>query len=215
MHTQIRLVICDLDGTLVDSRSDLVSSVNRMLGEIGVPALDVNLIASFIGRGMNNLVGQSLAAAGVNVDIREAADLFDRIYSRHLLDTTVLYPGVEETLAANADRTFVLVSNKPKRHTDTILRCLGIADRFDHAFGGDSFPELKPSPRPVIEVLRLTGCQPGHALLVGDSTHDMIAGKAAQVRTCAALYGFHARDRLVECRPDFFIESFRGLSAVL
>lgn len=215
MFAQARLVICDLDGTLIDSRSDLVSSINRMLDEIGAPTLDGNLVASFIGQGMKHLVLQSLSAAGADVDGREAAARFDRIYSRHLLDTTVLYPGVVETLAELDDRIFVVLSNKPKRHTDTILHGLRIADRFVHAFGGDSFPEMKPSPLPVIGVLQRTGCPAGRAIIVGDSTHDMNAGKAARIRTCAALYGFQSRDRLLECRPDFVIDSFGDLSAVL
>jgi len=186
------------------------------LTEIGLPALDTRRVTSFIGRGMGNLIRMSLAAAGgTAIDPERAVGVFDRIYARHLLDATSLYPTVRETLDILMDRTLVVLSNKPRRHSETILRGLGIADRFAFIHGGDSFPEMKPSPLPVLSVLEHTRVRAGDALMVGDSTYDIDAGKAASVRTGAALYGFHDRETLAGRNPDFLLETFADLLGCL
>ena len=212
----IELILFDLDGTLIDSKADLICSVNRMLMLHGAGALEPEIVGGFIGRGMKNLLRQSLRASKVtHIDLSEATITFEEIYTRHRLDETVLYPGVRKTLRILSPYKKIILTNKPKHHADAIVEALGIAPLFDGVFGGDSFEEMKPSPRPVLQVLARYGVAPHDALLVGDSTYDIKAGKAAQVWTCAALYGYHERAALLSCNPDFRVHGFTELPALL
>ncbi|MDH7514720.1 MAG: HAD-IA family hydrolase [Bacteroidota bacterium] len=231
----IRLLLFDLDGTLIDSRSDIAAALNGMLVRYGIPPLDEGRILSFVGRGIRSFVTQALSAVGVesvsgpefpatiagsfptsavgveSVSGDEAVEAFSDEYGKRLLDRTVLYPGVAETLPLLRPARMAVVSNKPGDFIERILQGLGIRPYFEIIIGGDSPAGIKPSPGPFIAALARTAIPASEALVVGDSPYDIAAAKAAGIRCCAALYGFHPVAELIPHEPDFTIETFADL----
>ena len=210
------LLIFDLDGTLIDSRRDLVSSINLMLQEYGVRALPPEKVVRFIGRGVRNLVKQSLEAAGLDsVQLDTALNRFASIYSEHLLDTTVLYPAVAETLLRLAEVNKVILSNKSFDFILKILQGLEIAEYFPLIIGGDTFPFMKPSREPIDFILEHAGVQASRSMIIGDSETDILAGKSAGIKNCGVLYGLTEPAEILDLNPDFTIEQFSGLIEIV
>jgi phosphoglycolate phosphatase len=189
-------LLFDLDGTLVDSRADLVASVNLMLGDFGRAPLPSELVAGMVGEGARKLVERALSAAlGVAASDDAVADglaSFRRHYAAHLLDSTRPYPSVAETLCHFAETPKAVVTNKPLDFTEAILEGLGLRGHFAAVLGGECLPERKPSGAPLLEALRRCGVAgpPSGGLMVGDSAVDILSGKAAGVPTCGFTGGF-------------------------
>lgn len=207
------LLIFDLDGTLIDSRRDLASAINEMLGSFGLAPLETTQIVSYVGHGIDNLVRRSLDArpGGGAVDAAEALSRFDASYAAHLLDCTTLYPGVADTLEALRGMRKVILSNKAHRFIGAILEGLDLARHFDACYGGDSLPVMKPDPDAIRRILDAHGAPAAQAMIVGDGETDIMAGRAAGIRTCAALYGFTEREKLLALNPDCAIGEFSDL----
>ncbi len=213
-------LIFDLDGTLIDSRHDLSAAVNEMLASFALPSLPQEQIVSYVGHGIENLVRRSLEAraGGGRIDAAEALARFDASYAKHLLDRTILYPGVAETLEALRGTRKVILSNKAHRFIGAILEGLGVRRHFEAWYGGDSIPArgrssltanvMKPHPDSVRSILASSGAAAPETMIVGDGETDILAGKAAGIRTCAALYGFTAREKLLALNPDCAISEF-------
>ena len=146
MGSEVRLVVFDLDGTLVDSSGDLATACNRMLQRIapGVAHLTQEQVRSFIGNGARKLVLRSLRATGVDHPVERALSVFLECYQRCLLDTTSLYPGAAEALDAMGARKLAVLTNKPGDMSRRILQELGVAGRFVRVLGGGDLPERKP-----------------------------------------------------------------------
>jgi phosphoglycolate phosphatase len=224
---RIRLLVFDLDGTLIDSRLDLIHSVNATLQHIGRPALDGDVIASYVGDGAPALIRRALGDAD-NINealLPRALEYFLGYYRVHKLDHTTLYDGVPETLAqlANAPngsgakgplRQMAVLTNKPVRASRDILTALGLAEFFVSVYGGNSFPTKKPDPLGVQTILDETGIQPEESLMIGDSSVDVLTGRNAGLWTCGVTYGF-APQTLVSVPPDVLIESPRELGELL
>ncbi|MBE0645453.1 MAG: HAD-IA family hydrolase [Bacteroidetes bacterium] len=209
----IRLLLCDLDGTLVDSLRDIVTSCNLLLTSYGAPALDESTIRPCIGRGVAYLVHGILRAADCPVtDIDAAIARYREIYHAHALDETQLYPGVYDTLALLRknvpDLRLAVVSNKPERASREVLEAMQIEKYFSMIAGGDTFAEMKPSPLPLQSIMQMMGAAAEETAMVGDSVYDLQAGKAAGVRTIAALYGFQPAEKLKALEPDFSVSAF-------
>jgi phosphoglycolate phosphatase len=217
----LRLLLCDLDGTLVDSLRDIVTSCNLLLASINMAPLAETTIRPLIGRGVEYLVSGLLAEAGANPD--QTAHLIARyreIYRAHAMDETRLYPGVRETLAAltmNAHDPLRLavVSNKPERASRDIIDALEITGFFSVIAGGDTFSEMKPSPFPLQKIAEGMCVPVEESIIIGDSVYDLQAGKAAGMRTIAALYGFQPPEILKALEPDYAVSAFEEILSII
>jgi phosphoglycolate phosphatase len=219
---QIRLLVFDLDGTLIDSRLDLIHSVNATLRHIGRPELDGDLIASYVGDGAPVLVRRVLGEADMANEalLREALDYFLGYYRLHKLDHTTVYKGIPEILASLASasngirREMAVLSNKPVNPSRDIVRALGLGDYFVSVYGGNSFPTKKPDPLGIQTILQETGFAAEQTLMIGDSSVDVLTGQNARAWTCGVAYGF-APHSLEDVPPDVLVETPRELGELL
>ncbi len=221
LRMSIHLLICDLDGTLVDSFRDIVTSSNLLLASCDAAPLTDQEIGPCIGRGVRFLVEGICAAAGIDAgDIDEKVGRYREIYRAHAMDETRLYPGVRETLEvlrtwSDGALHLAVVSNKPETASHGILSALGVDRYFRVVAGGDSFAEMKPSPLPLKKIMEAEGAAPAETAMVGDSVYDIQAGKGAGVRTIAALYGFQPAEMLKALEPDYTVSAFDEVLTVL
>lgn len=195
----IRAVILDLDGTLVDTLGDFELALRAMLGDLGMPpdAASRDFVGRTVGKGSEWLVQQTLRHVGLPADDRA---LFDRAlasYQHHygLVNgqASALFPGVVEGVEAlrALGLPLVCLTNKPGRYADDLLARKGLAEAFDHVFGGDAYPRKKPDPFPLVETCRVLGQAPGHTLMVGDSLNDAQAAHAAGCPVVLVTYGYN------------------------
>ena len=219
---RVRLLVFDLDGTLIDSRLDLIHSVNAMLRHIGRPELDGDIIASYVGDGAPALVRRALGDTDTDDEalFRAAMEYFLGYYRVHKLDHTTVYEGIPEVLARLADssngapRQMAVLSNKPVNPSRLIVQALGLGDFFVRVYGGNSFTTKKPDPLGVQTILQETGVAADEALMIGDSSVDVLTGRNAGLWTCGVTYGF-APHSLEEVPPDVLIENPRELGELL
>lgn len=213
-HT-IRLLIFDLDGTLIDSRLDLVHSVNAMLRHFGRPELPEELIASYVGDGAPMLIRRALGDPRDEGFVKEALEYFLAYYKVHKLDHTHVYDGIPEALTAirknGGTRKMAVLSNKPVNPSRAIVEALGLKDFFVHVYGGNSFATKKPDPHGALTLLKETRTLPDQAVMVGDSSIDVITGRNAGLWTCGVTYGF-APHTLCEAPPDVVVDTASDLS---
>jgi phosphoglycolate phosphatase len=208
------LIIFDLDGTLIDSRVDLANSVNYTRLHMGLSPLPHQLIFTYIGDGAAMLIQRALGDGLQEEAVKAALAIFMDHYKQHLLDHTVLYPGVASTLNNLSHLQLAVLSNKPVDPSLRILEGLKVRDRFVQIYGGDSFKQKKPHPMGIEQILKDTGIAKERALMVGDSRIDVTTGENARVATCGVTYGL-ASDTLQGLRPDFLIHQFSELIQVL
>jgi phosphoglycolate phosphatase len=215
----IRLVIFDLDGTLVDSRLDLVHSVNAMLRNFNRPELPDGVIASYVGDGAPMLVRRALGDPTDEVFFKAALEFFLAYYRVHKLDFTHVYDGVKEMLAAirgtnGAQRQMAVLSNKPVNPSRAIVEALGMAEFFVQIYGGNSFATKKPDPEGARTILRETNTRPEETLIVGDSSIDVLTGRNAGLWTCGVTYGFVPQS-LDLAPPDVTVDSPAEITQLL
>ncbi len=216
----IKLVIFDLDGTLIDSRLDLVHSVNAALRHIGRPELPEDVIASYVGDGAPILIQRALGGETVDESVvRKGLEFFLSYYREHKLDHTTVYPGVSEALAAiqnsqnGVPRKMAVLSNKPVIPSRAIVEALGLGPFFSQIYGGNSFPTKKPDPEGVRMLLEEHGARPEQAVIVGDSHLDIRTGRNAGLHTIGVTYGF-APHTLEDEPPDVLVDSPREFADV-
>ena len=208
----VRLVVFDLDGTLIDSSQDLATAVNEALGGLfpGAPTLALDEVRSFVGSGAGVLVSRSLARAGLSARVEEVLPAFLAAYRRRLLDRTRLYPGVEEALGGLTGCTLAVLSNKPGDLSREILERLGIAHRFARVYGPQDVPARKPDAAGLLQIAAETGLAPEEGLMVGDSGIDVRTGRAAGMATAGVTYGYDMQGLAAE-RPEFLVDDLRRL----
>jgi len=205
MRIGIEALLFDLDGTLIDSKNDLVFSVQQLQKNLGFKPNSEEEITGFIGDGVVRLVERALPGCR-GKKLTEAVEWFKRYYRIHCLDQTRLYPRVRETLFHFRDKKLVVVTNKPVRISRRILESLGVAPRFRFIYGGDSFKNKKPHPESIQFVLRKMGISdPRRAVMVGDGVNDVLAGQGAGTLTCGILSGIGNPRALRASRPDFLL----------
>jgi len=212
--TEIELLIFDLDGTLVDTKTDMALSVNVMRQQMGLSPLPHEVIATYVGHGVADLIRRSLGEHATDEAIQRGLALFVEYYQHHLLDNTTAYPGVLEALAELRGRKMAVLTNKPTDMSREILSGLGLASYFDFVYGGDSFPQRKPEPMGVWKLMEDLQMPAAKTMMVGDSDTDVLTGRNAKVWTCAVTYGFGAAS-LKDTPPDLLLEDMRELPPLL
>jgi phosphoglycolate phosphatase len=191
----IRALIFDLDGTLIDSKLDLVHSVNATLRELRRPELPEETISSYIGNGAPVLVAKSLGGDVHPDELATALKFFLAHYEAHKLDNTCSYPGVPEALEELSAMPMAVLTNKPVRISVRILEALGLAKYFRAIYGGNSFATKKPDPLGAQTILREFSSRPSEAVLIGDSEVDVQTARNAGTRAAIVNYGFGVHDR--------------------
>jgi phosphoglycolate phosphatase len=216
----IKLVIFDLDGTLIDSRLDLVHSVNAALRHIQRPELPDDVIASYVGDGAPVLIQRALGPEAVDEAlIRKGLEFFLSYYREHKLDHTTVYPGIREALAAiqnsgnGVPRKMAVLSNKPVNPSRAIVEALGMGRYFTQVYGGNSFATKKPDPEGALRLVSESGVRPEQAAIVGDSHVDIRTGRNAGLWTVAVKYGFAPHTLEVES-PDIEVDTPQELTKV-
>jgi phosphoglycolate phosphatase len=195
----IKLIIFDLDGTLTDSLADLTDATNHMLAAFGRPALGCAEVRQLVGQGARRLVERAMAGAAAE-ETDKALALFLDYNEAHIADKTRPYPGVAETLALlrDAGKVMTVVSNKNVALCRKLLAFLGIDGFFAEVLGADSLPFRKPSPEPLLKLIRDLGVSAAETVMVGDSINDIAAGKGAGVATVGCTYGYGDISELAE-----------------
>ena len=209
---QIRHLIFDLDGTLVDSRLDLSNSINAMLRHFGKPLLPNEVIASYIGDGAPMLVRRSLGDPDDESFVQHALEYFLLYYREHKLDNTFVYPGIKECLdSIRAGRNgsgmkMSVLSNKPVGPSRAIVEALGLGNYFFQVYGGNSFHTKKPDPAGARALLEESGTEAGQTVIVGDSDIDVLTARNAGTYSIGVNYGF-APHTFVDAAPDVLVET--------
>jgi phosphoglycolate phosphatase len=205
----IRLVVFDLDGTLVDSRRDLADSANALVTELGGTPLPEATIVGMIGEGARVLVDRALAAASLDPETPGALPRFLDLYDERLLAHTRAYDGVRPMLEAAAPgRTLSVLTNKPGRATVKLLDGLGLREFFQGIIGGDNPFGRKPDHVALAHLVSAAGATAATTLFVGDSAVDLETARRGGVRVCLARYGFGYRFTAADFRGDeLFIDS--------
>ena len=208
-------VLIDLDGTLVDTAPDIAGAVNRMLHALGAPALALETVTSFIGNGVPTLVRRVLAASGVAPSQQDSALA---LFHRHYADTngrdSRVFPGVVTGLSRLREAGYRLacVTNKPQAATAALLSSSGLATYFDAVVGGDATPHLKPHAAPLLHACRLLGADPACSVMVGDSSVDVAAARAAGMPVHIVRYGYPGPGGHAAMHGATFIDSLDLLS---
>ena len=218
--SRIRLLIFDLDGTLIDSRLDLIHSVNAMLRHLSRPELPGEVIASYVGDGAPMLVRRALGDPDDQSLVQTAIDYFMAYYREHKLDHTEIYAGVLPALAKlkqctnGNSRQMAVLSNKPVGPSRAIVDALGMKDFFFEVYGGNSFPTKKPDPLGAKQLMAEAGCGPHETVMIGDSSNDVLTARNAGLWSLGVTYGF-APQSLELTPPDIVIDHPGELASAL
>jgi phosphoglycolate phosphatase len=209
----VELLIFDLDGTLADTKLDLANSVNATRASFGLGPLPNEAVYSMVGNGAPVLVRKSLGPGYTEEEYARALDLFLAAYRERMLENTVLYQGVTESLARlRADGVHMAVlTNKPVRFSQLILEGLGVGKYFFRVYGGNSFEQKKPDPAGVEALLSEAGVPKEKALMVGDSSVDVLTARNAGIAVCGVTYGFQP-DSLAGDVPDILVNRMEDLA---
>ncbi len=229
-------MIFDLDGTLIDSRLDLVHSVNAALRHIGRSTLRDDVIASYVGDGAPILIQRALGAEAVDQElVQRGLQFFLSYYREHKLDHTKVYAGIVESLTSiqrmasgtdarkgspsgglprnGSPRKMAVLTNKPVVPSRAIVDALGLGPFFVQVYGGNSFATKKPDPEGARKLLEENGVRAEETAIVGDSHVDVETGRNADLWTVGVSYGF-APHTLENCRPDVLVDTPAELAQV-
>jgi len=210
---KLRAFLFDLDGTLIDSKLDLVHSVNFMLNALGRVTLPVDLVASYVGHGAPRLIASALGLEADELTRMRALEIFLEHYNNHNLDATRPYPGVVEGLEALKKHPMAILTNKPLKMSVQILEGLGLKKYFQAIYGGDSFDSKKPDPDGAQTILRELQVSPEEAAMVGDSDVDIQTARNAGLFAIGVNYGFGQHDRNAQ-PADVYVDSIEELTTL-
>jgi len=211
---RVRVLIFDLDGTLIDSKLDLAHSVNAMLKHMGREPLTHEQVFSYVGRGAAALVRSALGANASDAEAEKGLAYFLSYYREHMLDNTVPYPGVREGLEMLKVYPMAVLTNKPVRFSNAILAGLGLGPYFGFVYGGNSFKTKKPDPHGARVLLRDLDAAPQEALIVGDSSVDVRTARNAGTWVCGVSYGLDPEGLRAD-PPDILLDSLAELPSYL
>lgn len=220
-NCQTKLIAFDLDGTLLDSVPDLAKAVQLMLAELSLPTQQQDKIRGWIGNGARILVKRALSG-DINGDTPD--DLFEKAYPvflKHYADNlngeSVLYDGVEQTLATlkKTGISMACITNKPEQFTLPLLKEIGLAHFFDKVICGDTFEQRKPHPMPLLETAKFFNVSPEESIMVGDSVNDIAAAQAAGFYSICVTYGYHGEYDVSQLGADVVINDFSEIGLLL
>ena len=218
-----QLLIFDLDGTLVDSAPDLALSINEMLSKLNRATFSEQKIRGWVGNGAQVLVKRALVGATVvpehipDANVEQALEIFLASYQKNICVHSALYPGVKSTLQQLKSQGYrlAIVTNKPLVFVEPLLAGLGLDNLFELILGGDSLPKRKPDPMPLLHVCQTLDISPQNCVMIGDSSNDIIAAKAAKMDSIGLTYGYNYAKPIADDNPDLVLEVFIGLCEVL
>jgi len=217
MNMPVNLIIFDLDGTLIDSSIDLTNAINYATEPYGIKPITVHQTISLVGEGITKLIEKLVNSQESEVKSKISRDfLIERFlehYSAHLVDNTIIYPKVRETLERLKDYKKAVISNKREALSTKILDDLGLLKYLDLVVGSDTTPEKKPSPVPILHVLSKLNIRPEETVIVGDSNFDIEAGRAVGIKTIAVTYGYRPIELLKDA--DYMIDEMSELVNIL
>jgi 2-phosphoglycolate phosphatase len=208
----------DLDGTLIDSRGDIVAAVNHALAATGRAALPGSVVVRFVGDGARTLCARAAQLVESDEEVDRLYDLFVAYYVEHPIDFTRWTPGAQEaldTLAQMPDMVLAICTNKPRATAEAVLSALGVRTRFRALVAGGDLPEKKPAPGPLLHVAKLLRVDVDNLVMVGDAPQDIECARHARVRSVGVVSGFSSRERLLTARPDVTLESMAELPEVI
>ena len=215
----IKLLIFDLDGTLIDSKMDLAQSINAMLRHYQRPELPLEIVGSYVGDGAKMLVRRALGDPDDERFVDQALEYFMRYYREHKLDHTYVYAGVEDALrkirsSGNGSLKMAILSNKPVVPSRGICEGLKLSEFFVQIYGGNSFQTKKPDPEGALTLLDECGARPEEAVMVGDSHNDVLTAQNAGMWSLGVTYGFSPESLNVH-PPDVLVDTVEEMAEVL
>jgi len=218
-----KVIIFDLDGTLIDSSPDLALAINYMLKSINKERFSLDEIHHWVGNGAETLVkralsGSSEISANINEDeFKEALDIFLEFYAKNLAVATVTYPNVLSTLSKLKGHGYklVIVTNKPFDFVEPILEKLQLKEYFEFYLGGDSLKEKKPHPAPLLYVYDKLKVSVDECVMIGDSKNDILASKACGMQSIGVTYGYNYGEHIKSYEPDVYFSDFSKIGEVL
>ena len=205
----VRLLIFDLDGTLVNTLEDITASVNYTLQKLGCPVVPIDAVRQYVGDGIEMLMSRALA--GKSNFLTDAVGIYKVHHSRNLVVRSAPYPGVRDMLDHFRAVPKAIVSNKSAEFVLPLLEQLDIAGSFDPIIGADAGLPMKPAPDAINHIVSRFNVPKESTVMIGDGLADVRAGKAAGVITCAVTYGFRSEEELRGLEPDYVINSIAGL----
>ncbi len=221
-NKQIKLLIFDLDGTLIDSVPDIAVATNAMLADLELPQFTESEIRHWVGNGSRKLIERALAHAKQmskvdSAELNTAEQLFFQHYLQHCDEKTVPYQGVDKGLKAlkQAGYTLALITNKPKQFIQPILQHFDWSSLFVMTLGGDSLAEKKPSPLPLQHVCQQLNVSVEQAMMIGDSKNDVLAGQNAGMPTIGLSYGYNYGQDIADFQPSFCFDTFGDMVGFL
>ncbi len=215
------MILIDVDGTLVDSVPDLAWCVDTMMTELGRSPRGETLVRDWVGNGVERLVRRALIGKLVGepdeADFERAYPLFLDLYAENTSKRSCLYPGVREGLDLLKAENYRLgcVTNKAAQFTEPLLKDLGIHDDFSIVISGDTLTKKKPDPAPLLHGAAFFDCEPGNALMIGDSVSDVAAARAAGFQIVCMSYGYNHGVDIREAAPDAVIDSLDEIHPLL
>jgi len=221
--TNKKLIIFDLDGTLINSALDLALAVNHMLTELNCDTFDEEIIHGWVGNGAQTLVWRALSAnreINKSIDthtLNHALKIFLDFYETNLCIATTPYPHVVTTLKTLKDRGYKLaiVTNKPFKFVEPILDKLGLDGLFEMILGGDSLEKKKPDPMPLLHVCDTLNISTDDTVMIGDSKNDILAANACSMDSIGVTYGYNYGEDIGVYNPNIIIDNFKELEKYL
>ena len=215
------MILIDVDGTLVDSVPDLAYCVDEMMKQLDMPTHGESRVRNWVGNGVERLVRRALIG---QLDgepdealYEKAYPIFLELYAKNTSQRSVLYPGVREGLDYLKAAGYKLgcVTNKASQFTIPLLKDLGVYDDFENIVCGDTLPEKKPHPLPLLHSAEVLGVKPEEAMMLGDSVSDVKAARAAGFQIICMSYGYNHGQDIRESNPDAVIDSMAELKDLL
>jgi phosphoglycolate phosphatase len=217
-NARLQAAIVDLDGTMVDTLDDFTVALNQALADLSLPPVRRAAVERMVGKGSEYLIRSALACVGAEPSLYERAwqnyqKHYRVINGRH----SIVYPGVVEGLHAlrQAGLKLACLTNKPTAFALDLLQSKGLGEFFEVVFGGDAFERMKPDPLPLLKACDALGCAPGLTLMIGDSSNDARAARAAGCPVLLVTYGYNHGEPVRSIAADGFVESLADLTAWL